>query len=149
MSRYQTVYCGPYARFQYPRKMQLEEVKECTGCKISADYESKSFCGNCGMKFSLVSQEVEEDPNVYETLGETEELRDLYQNTDDRVLCVGPNIQGFGRCIEEDESPLDIEGIDIAEEKSRFSTRFRDDLAKLSAEYGEATIHWGVLTWAS
>lgn len=151
MGRYQSIYCGPYARFQYPHKTRLEEVTECTGCKISSRRygEGPHFCGNCGTAFVRVPKEVDDVPNVYETLQEREELHELYLDTDNRILCVGPNIRGFGRHIGTDESPTSITDFNISEEMKRFSIRFQKDLDILAAEYGEPEILWGVHAWTS
>ena len=77
-------------------------------------------------------------------------MRELYQNDVGRVLCVGPNMHHVGRYIDPDGDPiLDIASVDIEAEKSSFRSLFQEDLAKLSAEYGEPVILWGVHAWMS
>lgn len=153
MSRSTTIYCGPYAQFHYPHKREPEEKEVCTTCKTSrrryADTK-RPFCGACGTKFTYVEDWREARPDVFQALGETDHMRELYQNDVGRVLCVGPNMHHVGRYIDPDGDPiLDIASVDIEAEKSSFRSIFQDDLAKLSAEYGEPVILWGVHAWMS
>lgn len=153
MSRYQTVYCGPYAQFHYPHKTEPEAWERCETCATSRrrHHGTKTlFCGACGTKFVPFEDKRSVRPDVFRALGETDHMRELYQNDVGRVLFVGPNMHQCGRYLDPGEDPpLDIASVDIEADKSRFRDLFQDDLAKLSAEYGEATICWGVHTWTS
>lgn len=164
MSRSQTVYCGPYAQFEYPHKSEPEAWERCETCMIERrrHYGTKTlFCGACGTKFIPVERMGSVRPDVFQALGETDRMRELYLNDIGRVLCVGPNMHGCGRylapyvCGQRDVhkegylAPLDITSVDIEAEKQSFRELYHEDLVKLSAEYGEVAICWGVHTWTS
>lgn len=151
MSRHQTVYCGPYAVFHCPRKTEPEEVMKCEYlCENLTSWRyrelgSPRFCGKCGTPFITSTREVEVRPDVYSIVGDEERVSDFFQDSSNRTLYVGPNEPGPGCYLEGDSALLDIESVDIEGEKARFSVQFKTDLAKLSAEYGEAEIRWGIV----